>query len=43
MSQRGFGQYDPDAITDDQLVEGVIDLVRHGVLARPAAPAGGKE
>ncbi len=25
MSQRGFGQYDPEAITDEQLVDGVID------------------
>jgi AcrR family transcriptional regulator len=43
MSQRGFGRYDPEAITDDQLVEGVIDLVRHGVLARPREVLGAKE
>ena len=43
MSQRGFGRYDPEAITDDQLVEGVIDLVRHGVLARAPGPHGAKD
>jgi AcrR family transcriptional regulator len=43
MSQRGFGQYDPEAITDDQLLEGVIDLVRHGVFAQPPTPQGVKD
>lgn len=39
MYQRGFGQYDPHPMTDDQVVEGVIDLVLHGVMARPEPAA----
>ena len=35
MYQRGFGVYDPTPLTDDQLLEGVLDLVMHGVLTRP--------
>lgn len=34
MYQRGFGAYDPHALTDDELLEGILDLVLHGVLAR---------
>jgi AcrR family transcriptional regulator len=34
MYQRGFGAYDPHALTDEELVEGILDLVLHGVLAR---------
>jgi AcrR family transcriptional regulator len=40
MYQRGFGVYDPTPLSDDQLLEGVLDLVMHGVLTRPdAGPA----
>jgi AcrR family transcriptional regulator len=39
MYQRGFGVYDPTPITDDQLLEGVLDLVMNGVLTRPDATA----
>jgi AcrR family transcriptional regulator len=34
MYQRGFGAFDPHALTDEELLEGVLDLVLHGVLAR---------
>lgn len=34
MYQRGFGALDPHALDDEQFVEGVLDLVMHGVLAR---------
>ena len=43
ISQRGFARHDAEAITDDQLVEGVIDLVRHGVLVRPSGRQGAKD
>jgi AcrR family transcriptional regulator len=40
MYQRGFGIYDSAPLTDDQLLEGVLDLVMNGVLTRAeAAPA----
>jgi AcrR family transcriptional regulator len=32
MYQRGFGALDPQALTDDELLEGILDLVLHGVL-----------
>jgi AcrR family transcriptional regulator len=31
-----FGPLDPDALSDDEVANGVIDFVLHGVLARPA-------
>ncbi len=34
MYQRGFGAFDPHALTDEELLEGILDLVLHGVLAR---------
>jgi len=34
MYQRGFGAFDPSALTDEELLEGILDLVLHGVLAR---------
>jgi AcrR family transcriptional regulator len=34
MYQRGFGAYDPHALTDEELLEGILDLVLQGVLAR---------
>jgi AcrR family transcriptional regulator len=37
MYQRGFGVYDPTPLTDDQLLEGVLDLVMNGLLTRPEA------
>jgi hypothetical protein len=36
MYQRGFGAYDPHALTDEELLEGILDLVLQGVLARKA-------
>ena len=38
MFQQFFGPYDTKALTDDQVVEGILDLVYHGVLAEPEAP-----
>jgi len=35
MFQQFFGPYDTKALTDDQVVEGILDLVYHGVLAQP--------
>ena len=29
-----FGVFDPSALTDEELLEGILDLVLHGVLAR---------
>jgi AcrR family transcriptional regulator len=34
-----FAPFEPAALTDDQVLEGAIDLVLHGVLAAPAAPS----
>ena len=34
MYQRGFGAYDPHALSDEELLEGILDLVLHGVLSR---------
>ena len=34
MYQRVFGVFDPSALTDEELLEGILDLVLHGVLAR---------
>jgi AcrR family transcriptional regulator len=31
-----FHDFDPDALSDDEALEGLIDLYLHGVLARPA-------
>ena len=31
-----FHPFDPQALTDEQAVEGLIDMYLHGVLARPA-------
>lgn len=33
-----FHRYDPHALTDEQAVEGLVDLYLHGVLARAAEP-----
>jgi AcrR family transcriptional regulator len=33
-----FAPFEPAALTDDQVLEGAIDLALHGVLAAPAAP-----
>jgi AcrR family transcriptional regulator len=35
QTQCFFQQFDPEALTDDQTIEGLIDFVLHGVLARP--------
>lgn len=35
QTQCFFARFDPAALTDAQVVDGVIDLVLHGVLARP--------
>jgi AcrR family transcriptional regulator len=32
-----FASLDPNALDDDQVIDGVVDLVLNGVLARPAA------
>lgn len=32
-----FRRCDPDALSDERMVEGLVDTVLHGVLARPAA------
>jgi AcrR family transcriptional regulator len=31
MYQRLFGPHDPDAVSDDQLIDGILDLVFHGI------------
>jgi hypothetical protein len=31
-----FHRFDPQALTEEQAVEGLIDLYLHGVLAHPA-------
>lgn len=36
--QRFFAMNDPNALTDDQVVDGILDLFFHGVLAPGAAP-----
>jgi len=33
MYQRFFGPHDPEALTDDQVVEGILDLVFNGIAA----------
>ena len=43
LHQRGFGCYDPEAISDEELVEGVIDLVLHGVRNRPSEVPNSKD
>jgi hypothetical protein len=35
QTQCFFQQFDPEALTDDETLEGLIDFVLHGVLARP--------
>lgn len=35
MYQIKFSEYDPDRLTGEQIVEGVLDLVLNGVLIRP--------
>src|ERR1044071_984158 len=40
MFRRCFGRFDSEPITEEQLVQGVIDFALHGVLAKaPAEPA----
>lgn len=36
--QHFFHPFDPEALTDEQAVEGLIDMYLHGVVARPADP-----
>ena len=33
-----FQKYDPDALSDEEAVEGLVDMYLHGVLARPEEP-----
>jgi len=36
--QHFFHPYDPEALTDEQAVEGLVDMYLHGVVVRPADP-----
>ena len=37
MSQRFFAAHDPQALTDDQVIDGIVDTLFHGLLRREPA------